>query len=200
MITTELTFALISFYFAMFITPGPNNVMLLASGVKYGFKKTIPHILGIPLGHFVQITAMAAGLGFIFQTYPYLQQILKVLGCTYLFFLAYKMFGSLHIQETKKETGRPLRFYEAALFQLLNPKAWIIAVTVASVFFPKDESFITGLLFVALLAPIVNIPSISVWVLFGSSIRAFISNHKIKKAIEIMLALLLVGTGFMILI
>ena len=69
MITTELTFALISFYFVMFITPGPNNVMLLASGVKYGFKKTIPHILGIPLGHFVQITAMAAGLGFVFQTY-----------------------------------------------------------------------------------------------------------------------------------
>lgn len=200
MITTELTFALVSFYFAMFITPGPNNVMLLASGVKYGFKKTIPHILGIPLGHFVQISAMAAGLGFIFQTYPYLQQILKVLGCTYLFFLAYKMFGSLHIQETKKETGRPLKFYEAALFQLLNPKAWIIAVTVVSVFIPKDESFVTGLLFVAVIAPIVNIPSISVWVLFGSSIRAFISNSKVKKVIEMMLALLLVGTGFMILI
>ena len=93
MITLELTIALVSFYFVMFVTPGPNNVMLFASGVKYGFKKTIPHILGIPLGHFFQISLISMGLGFVFQTYPIAQQILKVLGCAYLFFLAYRMFG-----------------------------------------------------------------------------------------------------------
>jgi len=199
MITTELTFALISFYFVMFVTPGPNNVMLFASGVKYGFKKTIPHIFGIPLGHFFQISLISMGLGFVFQTYPIAQQILKVLGCLYLFFLAYRMFGSLSIKESK-ETGRPLRFYEAALFQILNPKAWVVAITAVSVFFPKDESFLTGLLFLAGIAPLVNLPSISIWVLFGSSIRAFISNPKVKQIVEIVLAILLVATGITILL
>ena len=199
MITTELTFALISFYFVMFVTPGPNNVMLFASGVKYGFKKTIPHIFGIPLGHFFQISLISMGLGFVFQTYPIAQQILKVLGCLYLFFFAYRMFGSLSIKESK-ETGRPLRFYEAALFQILNPKAWVVAITAVSVFFPKDESFLTGLLFLAGIAPLVNLPSISIWVLFGSSIRAFISNPKVKKIVEIVLAILLVLTGITILL
>ncbi len=199
MITTELTFALISFYFVMFVTPGPNNVMLFASGVKYGFKKTIPHIFGIPFGHFFQISLISMGLGFVFQTYPIAQQILKVLGCLYLFFLAYRMFGSLSIKESK-ETGRPLRFYEAALFQILNPKAWVVAITAVSVFFPKDESFLTGLFFLAGIAPLVNLPSISVWVLFGSSIRAFISNPKVKKIVEIVLAILLVATGITILL
>lgn len=199
MITLELTIALVSFYFVMFVTPGPNNVMLFASGVKYGFKKTIPHILGIPLGHFFQISLISMGLGFVFQTYPIVQQVLKVLGCAYLFFLAYRMFGSLSIKESK-ETGRPLRFYEAALFQILNPKAWVVAITAVSVFFPKDEQFITGLFFLAGLAPLVNLPSISVWVLFGSSIRAFISNPKVKQIVEIVLAILLVATGITILL
>jgi len=199
MISTELTFALVSFYFVMFVTPGPNNIMLFASGIKYGFKKTIPHILGIPLGHFIQISLVAAGLGFVFQTYPMVQQVLKIIGCLYLFFLAYRMFGSLNMKESK-ETGRPLKFYEAALFQILNPKAWVIAITAVSVFFPKDESFITGLLFLTCIAPIVNLPSISIWVLFGSSIRVLISNPTVKKTIEVILAVLLVGTGLMILI
>ena len=199
MISTELTFALVSFYFVMFVTPGPNNIMLFASGVKYGFKKTIPHILGIPLGHFIQISLVALGLGFVFQAYPMVQQVLKIIGCLYLFFLAYRMFGSLNMKESKK-TGRPLKFYEAALFQILNPKAWVIAITAVSVFFPKDESFITGLLFLTCIAPIVNLPSISIWVLFGSSIRVLISNPTVKKTIEVILAVLLVGTGLMILI
>ena len=199
MISTELTFALVSFYFVMFVTPGPNNIMLFASGVKYGFKKTIPHILGIPLGHFIQISLVAAGLGFVFQTYPMVKQVLKIIGCLYLFFLAYRMFGSLNMKESTK-TGRPLKFYEAALFQILNPKAWVIAITAVSVFFPKDESFITGLLFLTCIAPIVNLPSISIWVLFGSSIRVLISNLTVKKTIEVILAVLLVGTGLMILI
>ena len=199
MISTELTFALVSFYFVMFVTPGPNNIMLFASGVKYGFKKTIPHILGIPLGHFIQISLVSLGLGFVFQAYPMVQQVLKIIGCLYLFFLAYRMFGSLNMKESKK-TGRPLKFYEAALFQILNPKAWVIAITAVSVFFPKDESFITGLLFLTCIAPIVNLPSISIWVLFGSSIRVLISNPAVKKTIEVILAVLLVGTGLMILI
>jgi threonine/homoserine/homoserine lactone efflux protein len=200
MITIELTVALITFYFVMFVTPGPNNIMLTTSGIKYGFKKTIPHILGIPLGHFFQISLVSLGLGTLFQNYPLIQEILKVAGCLYLFFLAYKMFGSLSIKENKKKTGRPLKFYEASLFQILNPKAWVVAITAVSVFFPKDEHFITGIFYLAAIAPIICLPSISVWALFGSGIRAFVSNPKMRQIIEIVMAFLLIATGVMILI
>jgi threonine/homoserine/homoserine lactone efflux protein len=200
MITIELTVALITFYFVMFVTPGPNNIMLTTSGIKYGFKKTIPHILGIPLGHFFQISLVSLGLGTLFQNYPLIQEILKVAGCLYLFFLAYKMFGSLSIKENKKKTGRPLKFYEASLFQILNPKAWVVAITAVTVFFPKDEHFITGIFYLAAIAPIICLPSISVWALFGSGIRAFVSNPKMKQIIEIVMAFLLIATGVMILI
>ena len=200
MITVELTIALITFYFVMFVTPGPNNIMLTTSGINYGFKKTIPHILGIPLGHFFQISLVSLGLGTLFQKYPLIQEILKVAGCLYLFFLAYKMFGSLSIKENKKETGRPLKFYEASLFQILNPKAWVVAITAVSVFFPKDEHFIAGILYLAAIAPIICLPSISVWALFGSGIRAFVFNPKVKQIIEIVMAFLLIATGVMILI
>ena len=200
MISIELTVALITFYFVMFITPGPNNIMLTTSGIKYGFKKTIPHILGIPLGHFFQIFLVSLGLGTLFQTYPLIQQTLKIAGCLYLFFLAYKMFGSLNIKKNTKETGRPLKFYEASLFQILNPKAWVVAITAVSIFFPKDENFITGIFYLASIAPIVCLPSISIWALFGSGIRSFVSNPKVKQIIETIMALLLLATGVMILI
>ena len=136
----------------------------------------------------------------MFQNYPLIQEILKVAGCLYLFFLAYKMFGSLSIKENKKKTGRPLKFYEASLFQILNPKAWVVAITAVSVFFPKDEHFITGIFYLAAIAPIICLPSISVWALFGSGIRAFVSNPKMKQIIEIVMAFLLIATGVMILI
>ena len=200
MITAELTIALITFYFVMFVTPGPNNIMLTSSGIKYGFKKTIPHILGIPLGHFFQIFLVSLGLGTLFQNYPLIQEILKATGCLYLFFLAYKMFGSLSFEKNKKESGRPLKFYEASLFQILNPKAWVVAITAVSIFFPKDEHFITGIFYLAAIAPIICLPSISVWALFGSGIRSFVSNPKVKQIIEIVMAFLLMATGVMILI
>ncbi len=199
MIDVELTIGLITFYFIMFVTPGPNNVMLTASGIKFGFKRTIPHLLGIPLGHTIQITLVTLGLGVIFEKYPSIQIVLKFLGCGYLFFLAYKMFGSLDIKSIKN-SGRPLKFYEASLFQFLNPKAWLVATTAASVFFPDNINFITGLIFIVFLAPIVCLPSITIWAVFGSTIKNFISNYKIKKIIEIILAISLVITGLLILV
>ena len=87
MITTELFVGLITYYFIMFMTPGPNNAMLTISGIKFGFKKTIPHMVGIPIGHSIQIISVCLGLGTLFQKYPEIQQALKFLGCAYLFFL-----------------------------------------------------------------------------------------------------------------
>ena len=100
----------------------------------------------------------------------------------------------------QKETGRPLRFYEASLFQFINPKAWSIAITVASGFFPTEENIIIGVLFVTITAAVICFPTISMWALFGSGLRKFINNEKTKKIIEYILAVLLVLTGLFILI
>ena len=197
MITYSLWSALIVYYFIMFATPGPNNAMLTASGMKFGYLRTLPHIIGIPLGHFIQITLVCYGLGNVFIKFPQIQFYMKFLCFVYLLYLSWKMLGSISV--TKKETGRPLKFYEASLFQFINPKAWTVAIAAVSGFFPTDENFFVATMFLAVTAPFVCIPSISLWALFGNSLRSFVSNTKTKKIIEYILAILLILTGVFIL-
>ena len=140
MITFALFSALSAFYFTMFFTPGPNNAMLTASGMKFGFVRTLPHLIGIPLGHILQIGLTCFGLANLFLLYPQVQFYMKILCFLYLLYLGWKMIGSFSM--TQKETGRPLKFYEASLFQFINPKAWSIAVTVASGFFQLMRIFL----------------------------------------------------------
>ena len=140
MISFALFSALSTFYFTMFFTPGPNNAMLTASGMKFGFVRTLPHLIGIPLGHIFQIGLTCFGLANLFLIYPQIQFYMKILCFIYLLYLGWKMIGSFSM--VQKETGRPLRFYEASLFQFINPKAWSIAVTVASGFFPNEENIL----------------------------------------------------------
>ena len=153
MIEAKLFFALVSYYFVMFATPGPNNAMLTASGIKFGFKRTLPHLFGIPFGHVIQITLVCFGLGTLFQKYPSIQFYLKWICFVYLIFLGWKIIGSF--SNTNKESGRPLKFYEAALFQFINPKAWVVALTAATAFFPSNENFLIATGFVAITAPFV---------------------------------------------
>ena len=199
MINFELILALASFYTVMFITPGPNNAMLAISGIKFGFKRSMPHMIGIPIGHTVQIIAVCLGLGTLFQKFPEIQFIFKFAGCGYLIYLSFKMFGSFNFK-SQKNRGRPMKIYEALLFQFLNPKAWIVALTVVTVFFPNEENFIKATLFVSLSAPLMCFFSVITWAGFGSSIRVFISNKKIKKFIEVLMALLLLVTAIFMLI
>tara|TARA_B100001057_G_scaffold423098_1_gene445036 strand:- start:1211 stop:1810 length:600 start_codon:yes stop_codon:yes gene_type:complete len=197
-ITFVLFTALATFYFTMFITPGPNNAMLTASGMKFGFIKTLPHLIGIPLGHILQIGLTCFGLANLFLIYPQVQFFMKFLCFLYLLYLSWKMIGSFSL--VKKKTGRPLRFYEASLFQFINPKAWSIAFTVASGFFPTEENIFVGVTFVTITAAVICFPTISLWALFGSGIRKFVKGVKIKKIVEYLLASLLILTGIFILI
>ena len=198
MINFALFSALATFYFTMFITPGPNNAMLTASGMKFGFIRTLPHLIGIPLGHIFQISLVCFGLANLFLIYPQIQFYMKILCFLYLLYLSWKMIGSFSL--IKKKSGRPLKLYEASVFQFINPKAWSIAVTVASGFFPTQENIFIGVAFVTITAAIIFFPSISLWALFGSGLRSFVKNEKIKKIIEYFLALLLLLTGLFILI
>ena len=198
MIDLDLTFALISFYFVMYVTPGPNNAMVLTSGIKFGFTKTIPHMTGITIGHVLQLILVCFGLGKIFQIFPQIQNILKIVCALYLLYLGYKIIGSF--SKIKEDNSRPLKFYEAALFQLVNPKAWTISSMAASGFLPEDGNLIFSIFFIGMIALIICPLSISPWAAFGSAIRNLVKNNKIKALIEYFLAVLLLITAIIIVI
>ena len=199
MITFELVAAISIYYVIMYATPGPNNSILTASGIKFGFIKTIPNIFGIPTGHGIQLALVCFGLGALFTQFPILLNILKYVGACYLLYLAWKMFGSLNVSSTE-DKSTPLKYYEAILFQFVNPKAWVICITAVSLFYPSDENIIIGTVFMVVMSTVINIPSISMWALGGSVIRNYLTNQKLKKIIECLLAILLVGTAISIIL
>ena len=186
---------LATYSFVMSITPGPNNVMVTASGAAFGYRRTIPHMLGISLGCGFQIILVAAGVGAVFEWLPQLQDWLRWLGSAYLVYLAWRLLkAGLTVGEAEGR-ARPLNFLEGAAFQFLNPKAWMIAVTTATVFLPKELGPFLGSLTIVLVLVLVNYPCISVWALFGTAMRRLLANEWLRQAFAVGLALALVGTG-----
>ena len=177
----------------MYITPGPNNAMILASGIKFGFKRTIPVILGITLGHNFQLLLVCSGFGKVFKIFPELQLVLKVLCAAYLVYLSYQILGSFNKMENKNV--KPIMFYQAALFQILNPKAWSISSMVASGFIINEISLIFSISYIVFIALLVCPIAITPWAAFGSIIRTFIKNNVVKSVIEYLLAFLLFLTA-----
>ena len=197
MITWELIATISVYYFVMYATPGPNNSILTASGIKFGFIRSIPNIIGISSGHGIQLALVCFGLGSLFTQFPILLEVLKYIGACYLLYLAWKMFGSLNISITEEKSS-PLKYHEAILFQFVNPKAWVICITAVSVFYPENVNLIIGTLFLVIMSTIINLPSISMWAFGGSIIRRYLSNKKLKTIIEWILAILLLGTAISI--
>ena len=197
MITWELIATISVYYFVMYATPGPNNSILTASGIKFGFIRSIPNIIGISSGHGLQLALVCFGLGSLFSQFPILLEVLKYIGACYLLYLAWRMFGSLNISRTEEKSS-PLKYYEAILFQFVNPKAWVICITAVSLFYPENVNLIIGTLFLVIMSTIINLPSISMWAFGGSVIRRYLSNKKLKTIIEWILAILLLGTAISI--
>jgi len=198
MIDYNIFIALVIYYFVMYITPGPNNAMVLTSGLKFGFLKSIPHISGITIGHIIQLILVCLGLGQVFIIFPVIQSILKIICAIYIVFLGYKILGS--ISPIKEDGSRPLKFYEAALFQIVNPKAWTISSMAASGFLPKEGNLTISIVIIASTALVVCPISISPWAIFGSSIRNLVKNKQIKNYIEYFLATLLLITAILIIV
>lgn len=197
MITWELIIAVATYNFVMYVTPGPNNAILTASGIKFGFIRTLPNLFGIPTGHGLQLMLVCLGLGSLFIAFPILLEILRYVGATYLLYLSYKMFGSLNVN-IKEDKSRPLTFFEAIIFQFVNPKAWIICSTAVSIFYPNDTSIFLGTFFMVFMSTVVNLPSISIWAFGGSIIGKYLKNVKLKKFVEFLLALMLILTSIYI--
>jgi threonine/homoserine/homoserine lactone efflux protein len=176
---------------AMSGTPGPNNVMVMASGVNYGYRRSLPHIFGINVGFSLMLAVMALGLGAVFVAEPRLQMALKVVGVAYMLWLAWKIATASGIAEGKAG-GRPMTFLEGAAFQWVNVKAWFMVVGAISVYAPPGFSPLQKALYLGGVMLIAGSPPTHIWTLFGVGIRRFLQNPKALRAFNITMAVLLV--------
>ncbi|WP_411890798.1 LysE family translocator [Yoonia sp. SDW83-1] len=189
----EILIALIGFAFASSITPGPNNLMLMASGANYGLRRTVPHMLGISLGHAFMVVMVGAVLLRMFETYPVLNTVLKVLSATYMIWLAWKIANAVP-PEAKKVEGKPFTFLQAAAFQWVNPKAWFMAITAISAYAPQDRGILIGSLIVAVVFSATNLPSVTVWAWMGVQVRRWLGTARRLRVFNVTMAVLLVGS------
>ncbi|MBE0414011.1 LysE family translocator [Yoonia sp.] len=191
--TYEIFLALVGFAFASSITPGPNNLMLLASGANYGLRRTVPHMLGISLGHAFMVVMVGIVLLQIFVTYPVLNIVLNVVSAAYMLWLAWKIANAVP-PEAQAATGKPFTFMQAAAFQWVNPKAWFMAITAISAYAPQDRGILVGSLIVAAVFAATNLPSVSVWAWMGVQLRRWLGTAGRLRVFNVTMAVLLVGS------
>ena len=182
-----------TYSFVMSITPGPNNVMLTASGATFGFRKTVPHMLGIVAGFSVVLFGVCAGLDVIFTRWPLIQSGLRWIGAAYLVYLGWRILRSGETQSA--HSHKPLTALEAAGFQFLNPKAWMMTLTAAAMFLPRELGLLAASSYMVGIMAVINLPCIAVWALFGSSMRGFLVKPAGRLTFNIVLSLALVATG-----
>ena len=191
--TSEILIALVGFAFASSITPGPNNLMLMASGANYGLRRTLPHMFGISLGHAFMVAMVGIVLLQIFVTYPVLNAVLKVVSSVYMLWLAWKIANAVP-PEAKKVEGKPFTFLQAAAFQWVNPKAWFMAITAISVYTPQEMGVWIGSLLVAGVFAATNLPSVSVWAWMRVQVRRWLGTAQRLRVFNVSMALLLVAS------
>jgi threonine/homoserine/homoserine lactone efflux protein len=171
--------------FVMSITPGPNNMMLTASGANFGYRLTLPQILGINAGGFVLTILSCAGLGSLFLAWPPAQALLRVAGSVYLVFLAWQLARA----RVGDASGvKPQSFLEGAMFQAVNPKSWIKAITVASVFMPAGVHPMAAGVMLGAIGAAVGFPCVSMWALFGMAIRGFLADARNQRLFNLLMA------------
>lgn len=186
----DLFWALLIFTTVMTFTPGPNTMMLLASGVNFGFRATVPHMLGITLGFGLMTTIVGMGLGEIFRLYPSVYTLLGYAGAAYMLFLAWKIATASSVGEGKA-AGRPMSFVQAAAFQWVNPKAWVMAITAVTTY-SVPNAYVFSVLLLALTFMAVGVPGCSAWILFGAALRRWLEDPTRLRIFNVTMAVLLV--------
>lgn len=169
-----LAIALVEFAFVTSITPGPNNLMLMASGANFGFRRTIPHMLGVSLGHALMVLLVGLGLNGLFQAVPTAKTALKVASVIYMLWLAWKIAQSAAPGEGKS-AARPMTSLQAAAFQWVNPKAWAMALGAISAY---AQGGLVSIITVCLIFASVNLPSVAVWAKAGEGMRHWLSDPR----------------------
>jgi threonine/homoserine/homoserine lactone efflux protein len=189
----QLLFAFVVFAIVMFFTPGPNNIMVLSSGLTYGFRRTVPHIAGITVGFAFMVGAVGLGFGTVFLAYPILQTILKYAGAAYLIYLAVVIAMSGPPKPEQGEARGPMTFWGAAMFQWINAKGWVMVIGTITAYaaiaqFPWNIAIQTAL------SLMLGIVSTSIWTMFGSALRPVLTSERAVRAFNIVMALLLLAS------
>lgn len=192
----EILPALALFAFASSITPGPNNLMLMASGANFGFWRTIPHMLGISIGFMVMMICVGAGLVQIFDLYPVSYTVLKILSVAYMLYLAWRIANAGQAK-ARKVGSQPLGFVGAAAFQWVNPKAWAMALTAVTVYVPGAAPL--ALVLAAAIFAFVNLPSVTIWTVLGQQMSRLLGKPARLRAFNVTMALLLVASLYPVL-
>lgn len=187
----ELFSALLLFMLVALITPGPNNTMLLSSGVTFGLKRSAPHICGVNIGFTLMAFVVCIGLGAVFMASPLLHNALRFICAAYLLWLAWKIAQS-GAADDGNAAARPQTFLQAALFQWVNPKAWMAAVAAAA--YSVQGKPLLSAAIIAAIALVVGFPSSLIWVTFGTALRRFLKSPRALRAFNIAMALLLVAS------
>ena len=197
----ELLAAFVAFAFVTSVTPGPNNAMMLASGANFGFRRSVPHMLGIASGIVVMVAAVGLGLGGLFQAYPVLYAVLRWVGAAYLLYLAWRIARSGRPKAgytasgtasgTADGTGRPLSFVGAAAFQWVNPKAWVMVLAAVTAYAPREGHF-QNVLVIAVLFGLICVPSVGLWAGFGTALQRFLKSPRHIRVFNVTMASLLV--------
>ena len=191
----EVYLAIFLFSLSAGITPGPNNIMLMTSGMNFGIKNSIPHVLGVCIGFPVMVILIGLGFSIIFDLYPILHEVIKVLGLAYLLYLSW-LIASASPDTLESDKSKPFSFLQAALFQWVNPKAWVMATGAISAFTTLADDIhwqvlvIAGIFFIAAI-----ISSIS-WLVFGRGIKQVLQSPKQQRLFNVSMALLLVASVF----
>ncbi len=184
---------------SMTITPGPNNVMLTASGANYGFLRTLPHIFGILGGCFLLFAGIALGLGLLFERFPLVQTALRLIGSAYLLYLAWRIATAPPPDLRRRGEGRPLTFWQAAAFQFANPKAWVMGLALMAGFLPEGGDTWLNALLLAAFAELVALPCIAVWAGFGTAIGRWLDSPRAWRVFNALMGALTAACVFFIL-
>ena len=183
--------------FVMSITPGPNNLMLTASGANFGYRLTLPQVLGCVMGNIALTLVACNGLGQLFVAFPAAQAALRTGGALYLVWLAWKLAQS---RLGDAQALRPFTFVEGVMFQAFNPKSWIRAITLASVFMPAGANPLTAGLAISLIGAVIAVPCLSTWVLFGVAMRELLSDARKQRVFNLAMAAALLALAVEILV
>ncbi|MFB6447208.1 LysE family translocator [Bradyrhizobium tunisiense] len=189
----SLLYAFLIFMIVMYFTPGPNNIMLLSSGLTYGFRRTIPHIVGIVLGFAFMVAAVGLGLGSVFLAYPILQTILKYAGAAYLIYLAAVIAMSGPTKPGEEDGCGPMTFWGAAMFQWINAKGWVIVIGTITAY-AAIAQFPLNIAIQTLISLVVGTVSTVVWALFGTALRPILTSERLVRAFNILMAILLLAS------
>jgi threonine/homoserine/homoserine lactone efflux protein len=192
MISRELFFAFVLFAAVMFFTPGPNNIMVMSSGLTYGFRRTLPHILGVVVGFAFMVGAVGVGFGTVFLAFPILQTILRYVGAAYLIYLAV-MIAMAGPPKPGGASRGPLTFWQGAMFQWVNVKGWVAIIGTITAY-AGIAKFPLNIVLQVLIFLLMGTASITTWTLFGSALRPFLTSPRLVQAFNIAMALLLLAS------